>query len=832
MARVVDLLRQGRCVSVVGQHGSGRTTVLDAVRDALEDAGRDVRLAPATWRWSRQWPSGTPLTAADREALLVQLDLGEVMDLGSAESDVVVVDDVERLTPRSAEVLGALARHAGVPVLLTRLPGSGPRSGAAFSASSAWVEVPLDPLPFEDLHHLLDQRLGGSLAAELTAQVLHESGGLPGLAIALLDAGLAHGSVRWTGSHWSGTAGWSRELRPLFDALLEPLSPEPRAAVAVLARTGGVPTDVAGRLLGEQAVSSLYEHGLLRTTATHDGTQVALDPPGLASHVLAQEHPRLVFDLGRAHERARADDDPRVRGLAERLVGSRPPAPPAPGGLPVDRRTTRHDLVVALDTWRASRHVRDAVRVLHLTSLDQDAEIIEAVLTQTEAPVGRPTFDEVELRSAAARWSIHRGTEPRTAAADLRSAPDAAPEVRATLRLVAYLLEAEFGSVPGDYEQVLTPSLVHPGFEGATARFVLAACHTLAGRYERAEQLLGTDRPGWPAWLDHGADLLLGLCALARGDVTAGVARGTEMRARGTASSSPSAWTGGTYVLALGLVAQGRLADARRHLLALLPTHRPWTDPLPVRQACHGTLVLLSAATAHDSLTSGLLGGAGAPARQSGVLPWGCPATVHAVRAYVDGEVEVALEALGRCAAGLRRRGLVLPGDAADLARALLGRDDDVDVPAGDGTRRLGGAYLEALLDSRTALRQHDPVGLHTAATRFAELGVLDEAARCHHLAADLFHRHGEPGRAARERAAAAAAHPRGARAPGALHQRVLSDREREIVDLVARGRTNPEIAAELFLSVRTIEGHIRQIRRKTGATDRAAIGRLGTRFA
>jgi DNA-binding NarL/FixJ family response regulator len=50
-----------------------------------------------------------------------------------------------------------------------------------------------------------------------------------------------------------------------------------------------------------------------------------------------------------------------------------------------------------------------------------------------------------------------------------------------------------------------------------------------------------------------------------------------------------------------------------------------------------------------------------------------------------------------------------------------------------------------------------------------------------------------------------------------------LTDREVEILSLIAGGMTNPEIAAQLFLSSHTIKTHISRIFAKTGSRDRAA---------
>jgi DNA-binding CsgD family transcriptional regulator len=54
-----------------------------------------------------------------------------------------------------------------------------------------------------------------------------------------------------------------------------------------------------------------------------------------------------------------------------------------------------------------------------------------------------------------------------------------------------------------------------------------------------------------------------------------------------------------------------------------------------------------------------------------------------------------------------------------------------------------------------------------------------------------------------------------------------LSARERELVALVAQGRTNAQIAAQLYISVRTVSSHLDRIRDKTGCRRRADLTRL-----
>jgi two-component system response regulator NreC len=51
-----------------------------------------------------------------------------------------------------------------------------------------------------------------------------------------------------------------------------------------------------------------------------------------------------------------------------------------------------------------------------------------------------------------------------------------------------------------------------------------------------------------------------------------------------------------------------------------------------------------------------------------------------------------------------------------------------------------------------------------------------------------------------------------------------LSDREQEVLRLVALGHTNAEISEQMYLSLRTVESHRSHINQKTGRTTRAEL--------
>ncbi|MFI7445914.1 response regulator [Nonomuraea sp. NPDC049714] len=63
-----------------------------------------------------------------------------------------------------------------------------------------------------------------------------------------------------------------------------------------------------------------------------------------------------------------------------------------------------------------------------------------------------------------------------------------------------------------------------------------------------------------------------------------------------------------------------------------------------------------------------------------------------------------------------------------------------------------------------------------------------------------------------------------GTRAEARPLARPLTTRELDIVQAVARGRTNQEIADELFISLSTVKGHVAGVQAKLGARNRVEI--------
>jgi len=59
----------------------------------------------------------------------------------------------------------------------------------------------------------------------------------------------------------------------------------------------------------------------------------------------------------------------------------------------------------------------------------------------------------------------------------------------------------------------------------------------------------------------------------------------------------------------------------------------------------------------------------------------------------------------------------------------------------------------------------------------------------------------------------------------------LLSDREKEVLRLVAQGRTDEQIGGELYINVKTVHSHLDHIKDKTGERRRADLTRLALRL-
>jgi ATP/maltotriose-dependent transcriptional regulator MalT len=179
-------------------------------------------------------------------------------------------------------------------------------------------------------------------------------------------------------------------------------------------------------------------------------------------------------------------------------------------------------------------------------------------------------------------------------------------------------------------------------------------------------------------------------------------------------------------------------------------------------------------------------------------------------------------------------------GPTAEVLLDRLAEYRDCPGAVGVSTVYFSGSPLREIgLLAATAGRPDEAVGLLRRAVA-ANLAVRGRpmVAVCRLELAQLLHRQGEPEEAT-ELVRQAAGELRRLDMPGPLaradlltaelaaarrHADPLSARERQVADLVVRALSNREIAAELVLSERTVESHVRSILGKLGLTNRTEL--------
>lgn len=151
-------------------------------------------------------------------------------------------------------------------------------------------------------------------------------------------------------------------------------------------------------------------------------------------------------------------------------------------------------------------------------------------------------------------------------------------------------------------------------------------------------------------------------------------------------------------------------------------------------------------------------------------------------------------------------------------ARGLLARNADAIVEGAQALASCERPFVaaSAALDAGVALNREDRAReaqpwLSAAAASFGELRASRDEARA---VAEL-------------RAAGVRRGARGPRARPTTGWDSLTTTERRIVELVAQGKSNPEIAAHLFISRRTVTTHLTHIFAKLGVPSRVALATL-----
>ena len=845
---------------LVGPPGSGKTHLLDMAHQEFPYGSSVVRANPAEADWPLSGLSAVFASLDDerviefggRFALLesgsanVFVAASEILSMLRAlrlAPHLVLIDDVDQLDIHSRSLLGVMA---------SRLAGTGLRivgTATRVDPGGGLEGIPQAPItPFDDAESFsLGRRWSPDVSEGTLRVVVRYAGGNP--------CALTHALSDMSRAQRTGTDGLrlplalERRVSGLLSAALDELDPVSRALMTDLA---SAPVSLGAVLAADHkradALSDLVDAGL----AVDPGRYLRIADPVVRSCLFWQgraqlrreRHARLAAAYSRGGERLehwhRAGVDPRspeARGLMtdaldfarEGEIGAAIEFAERSRqvGAPIDDQTVIRlastllldgELAIGsrylamVDRRSAAEEIRLGVELLAATFDFLSGQPLEATVLARE---GESTSRAARtLAIAAGAMLALRGDFPRARSALTHLGPSndpdgAAPPVR--LESVEELLDAVVGGpIIPRLETAADPIAAHgPGELGALDEIILARAATFRERYGEAERMLEgvIDGSPGPVWLEIAA-LHRAENAVRGGRFYEALSRADEWAALPPAQGE---WDARVSMRAWREIADERFADADARLGEALASRQVERSEIAAAKlhGLRGELALITGdfVAAADELV----------AADRAAASVANPALLRYSSDLVDallhtGRKAAADDALERFSVGVADHPSRWGRIALDRARAMI-------TPGEEGL---------ALFDEAIARFEPDDSPFELAMTvgaraaKLEELGMRTQAAAAIAEATSLFVFVGA-------RPWLRRIDPVAPDRPETVDMRLdaLSPDEREIASLVAGGLRNKEIAAQLFVSVRTVELRLTHIYRKVGARSRSHLAAM-----
>ncbi|TFV81632.1 LuxR family transcriptional regulator [Microbacterium sp. dk485] len=849
---VSEAVQSRTSVVAVGLPGSGRRWLLARVRERFERRewsvievpgvrGRPLESLALAGIAASTIPGAGPLAglAATVQALSARAATGPAL---------LLLEDADLLDETSAGVIAAaLSQHDITAVATVRPPFPGASALDVLTGRVETTALWLPTLPFEDVHHLVADALGGDVQTDAAGRIYALSGGLPGIARSIAVEARREGRLVFDGSSWSaGEDLWTPALAVVVGRLTQGLTDEEKDALRVLAEAG--PTDVESvrDVVPWHVATSLDDRGLFRFVQEEDRMLGALFPPLLEDHLRHDPHGvrrRRAAEVAAAALRRSAPGphDLPARPLVRRPLrwSSSPEAAAILGR--VLRENTAARVARCRTEWETDP--TDATAVLYVHALLDHAappDEIERVLAAARAHPSE--LDMVRLAGWEAMYRALVAGDVGAGAAVLARAEQAVPRAGAVLAAIGQ----HIGLIAGAGQAAVLPALPEPGPAAATGegdalglpaltavdviRMVRGEILLAGGRVDDAAAEFSGVSPTDPTRYDPDALVPLGqLCA---GDIDGAIGRAARQLdiARGTLDRALIEPHG--YVLALGLLLQGRLSSLRAQLTGLFAINAP----APLRPASRAGLLTLAALLSllernhrsARSMIAQLEGAAGGP------FPLTAAEPASAALAVAEGQPAVAATQRAW------RRVETLIDEGHFLAAAFDGAwliDLHVDDERAARLIQVAGAgqglILPAIAEYLESAAARSPRGLLRSGDLLRSRGLVLHATRARARAIELLREAGDA-----EAAASASADLRRLvrdygddlrlLAPDVLAPEAqLTARELEVARLIVEGLSNREVSRRLVVSERTVDNHVYRIFRKLGITSRDELASL-----
>lgn len=832
----------GAGVLVFGAAGVGKTRL---VREALSAA----RANGSTVRWivgtavGREMPLGALSSWAwpggDDSSQLIGAVI-EALTEAPADTPVVIgVDDVHLLDDLSTFVLRQIVARGAAKLVLTVRDGDViPAATLELWAAAHFDRLDVRPMSQGETSELVAGALGGTLDSLAAQRMWRLTRGNPLYLSNIVEREVADGRLAAAGGRWS----WTGEpvlppgLLELIDARLGGLSPQIGDVVDVLAVGEPLELGALTRITDAAGVEGAAARGLLSVESVDDEMQVRLAHPlyaevrrrGSAVTRLRRLRGLVAAELGGS----RRSDEMRtvVRRAVLTLESDLAPDPglfvqAAQGtvwladlplseklshaairaGGEVEANFIRAHALSWLGRGREADEVLAAIPLIDLDETNQSRRTcVRAVnmlwtLADADGAVGLIDDAETSTRPSArggleAFRAMYWAALGRPAGAialaqdlDLSTVPAIVGAVACWGMVVAY---GDAGRVSDAIAAADRASVAVGSFDAAYMRFVIADAHlgalVLAGRIDEARTSaaqLRREAAGLPGAAPLFGAAIAGSAALGGGHLDeADALLGPAVE--GLAAAGDSNGFGYRYRLPMVIARamQGRGDEAAvaalesdrhpgwRYLDYVYGIAQGWAA---ARQGAVTQAIDIVVSAAEKAHAAGQF--AAAVMCLQTAVQFGCRTCVTRLR-----ELESIVEG-PRVAAAARFAAAVRSGDASELA---------------------------------------------AVSAEFELMGDLVAAADAAAHAAIVYRRRGMRGSASTHaaRAQALAEHCGGAITPALRQARErlpLTDREREIVMLLAQGLPGHDVAARLALSVRTVDGHIYRAMTKTRAASR-----------
>jgi DNA-binding CsgD family transcriptional regulator len=841
---------------VHGRPGVGKTRLAEECLAVAQAGGWWCVRAVASER-TQQVPLGAIAHLLPARILLERSDpvtlfpkvAATVKARGAGRRVVVLVDDLHLLDATSATLIGQLL-DAGLNFLVGTVR-TGERVPATVSAlwrSDRIRRVDLDDLPAATIGTILEEWLGGTVAPDAIAAVWAASQGNVLFAREMVLGAFEAGRFRLDRGVWrlAGPLDATSRLRDAVRARLEVLDEGARAALDLVALWEPVGLAMLDAAIGAPTVEELERSSFIRVR-TGDRRQAVTVAHPVYGEVLRRGLPattrrRLLLDLvetirGRG---ARRREDPVTLATAYLDATGTADSELLLSAAWLARFSGDYLQVERLSRFASIAGVTPEIGLLRgealheLARYDEAGKVLAAALAVV--PDDSPLFGPlVEMQVRNLMWGLRRPDEAMSVlktmqqrARDESTRRELRAEEASVLSYTGRPLEG-LASLRGIGDDVEGRTRVIAAVAAAPALLATARCEDALALTERSleEHLRLGDHAGMPGPAIH---LIFRIQAL----TDAGrMAESTALAEATYRQIPPRAPPGAVwFVVGLGRNAllTGKLLMARHWFREAIA--RSVDNPGP-RRVVLSLLATTTAAMGDLDATQSAVTELEAiepipflPGEQLLGPAWALAAA---------GSLATAREQLVASAGALRSSGHSLMEawllhDACRLGQR--GTSARLAELAGSAQ----GALLPAWAAHATAIDKGDAAELSEVAETFRGLGTMLFAAETATEAAHAFRRAGDQ-RAAAGQLAQAGEFMAGCESPrtpalASTESPVpLTDRELEICLLAAEGASSPAIAAQLFLSVRTVNNHLQRAYTKLGVRNRAELGdalRLG----